>query len=141
MPGVNPVLWRILHETAKEAENAKSQKLLCHEELASSADPDELDRIREHITGWDEKVKEEEMRLNEIKKWLTAGGPIYNVDESFLSRFYKFGLTQDDKYKIVMEMLKIGVAPDTLCRKHRISLNMLSEWWRKFRAGGKSALA
>ena len=135
------VLWRILHETAKEAENAKSQKLLCHEELASSADPDELDRIREHITGWDEKVKEEEMRLNEIKKWLTAGGPIYNVDESFLSRFYKFGLTQDDKYKIVMEMLKIGVAPDTLCRKHRISLNMLSEWWRKFRAGGKSALA
>ena len=69
------VLWRILNETAEEAKNANSQKILLHEELASGTDPDELDRIREHITGWAKRAKEAEMQLNELKEWLAAGNP------------------------------------------------------------------
>ena len=135
------VLWRILNETAKEADNANSQKLLWHEELAPSADADELDRIREHITGWAEIAKEAEMQLNELKEWLAAGNPIYNVDESFLLRFPKLDLTPDDKAEIVMEMLTTDAGPDKICRRHRITRSMLSSWERKFLEGGKSALA
>ena len=135
------VLWRILNETAKEAKNANSQKLLRYEELASSTDPDELDRIREHITGWAEIAKEAEMQLNELKEWLAAGNPIYNVDESFLLRFPKLDLTPDDKAEIVMEMLTTDAGPDKICRRHRITRSMLSSWERKFLEGGKSALA
>ena len=135
------VLWRILNETAKEADNANSQKLLWHEELAPSADADELDRIREHITGWAKIAKEAEMQLNELKEWLAAGNPIYNVDESFLLRFPKLDLTPDDKAEIVMEMLTTDAGPDKICRRHRITRSMLSSWERKFLEGGKSALA
>ena len=135
------VLWRIIHEVTEEAKNAESQKLLWLKELVSSADPDELARIREHITGWGERVKEAETQLNEIKEWLTAGRPIYNVDESFLSHFPKFDLTPDDKFTIVMEMLTTGADPAKICRRHRITHSMLSSWKRKFLEGSKSALA
>ena len=135
------VLWRILNETTKEAKNANSQKLLRHEELASSTDPDELDRIREHITGWAKIAEEAEMQLNELKEWLAAGNPIYDVDESFLLRFPKLDLTPDDKAEIVMEMLTTDAGPDKICRRHRITRSMLSSWERKFLEGGKSALA
>ena len=135
------VLWRILNETAKEADNANSQKFLWHEELAPNTDPDELDRIREHIAGWAEIAKEAEMQLNELKEWLAAGNPIYNVDESFLSRFPRFDLTPDDKFKIVMKVLTADAGPDKICRRHRITRSMLSSWERKFLEGGKSALA
>ena len=135
------VLWRILNETAKEADNANSQKLLWHEELAPSADADELDRVREHITGWAKIAEEAEMQLNELKEWLAAGNPIYNVDESFLLRFPKLDLTPDDKAEIVMEMLTTDAGPDKICRRHRITRSMLSSWERKFLEGGKSALA
>ena len=135
------VLWQILNATAKEAEDAISQKLLWHEKLAPSADADELDRIRERITGWAKRAKEAETQLNELKEWLAAGNPIYNVDESFLSRFPRFDLTPDDKYEIVMEMLTTDADADKICRRHRITLSMLSSWKRKFLEGGKSALA
>lgn len=135
------VLRRIVHEVTKEAEQAESQKLLWYKNLASSADPDELDRIREQITEWDKGIKETETQLNEIKEWLIAGKPIYNIDESFLSCFPKFDLAPDEKYEIVMEMLTTGADPTKICRKHRITHNMLSQWKRKFLDGGKSALA
>ena len=135
------VLWRILNATAKEAKNANSQKLLRHEELASSTDPDELDRIREHITGWAEIAKEAEMQLNELKEWLAAGNPIYNVGESFLSRFPRFDLTPNDKFEIVMEVFTTDAGPDKICHRHRITRSMLSSWKKKFLEGGKSALA
>ena len=135
------VLWRILNATAKEAEHANSQKLLWHEKLAPSADADELDRIREHINGWARRAKETETQLNELKEWLAAGNPIYNVDESFLSRFPRFDLTPDDKYEIMMEMLTTDAGPDKICRRYRITRSMLSSWERKFLEGGKSALA
>ena len=112
-----------------------------YEKLAPSADADELDRIREHITGWAEIAKEAEVQLNGLKEWLVAGNPIYNVGESFLSRFPRFDLTPDDKFEIVMEVLTTDAGSDKICRRHRITCSMLSSWERKFLEGGKSALA
>ena len=89
---------------------------------------------------WTEGVKEAEIQLNELKEWLVAGNPIYNVDESFISRFPRFDLTLDDKYKIVMEVLATGANADKICRKHKITRNMLSRWEKKFLDAGRSAL-
>ena len=134
------VLWRIWGNLSAEAKKANEMEILCYNHMMRSRDASEIDRLRGEISGWRKIFDDTQMQLKKLEEWLVAKKPIYDVGESFLHNFPKFNLTQNEKYYIVIEKIRTNADIKAICRKYKITCQMLSYWETQFLEAGRIAL-